>query len=212
MTTDACETQPARTCCDDVARRVIDVVASFLVLLLLTPLLVVLAVLVKCSSPGPVLFGQIRVGENGRQFRLLKFRSMRIGGGGPSVTAGGDSRITSVGAFMRRLKLDELPQFWNVLVGEMSLVGPRPEVPQYVEHYTDRQREVLAARPGITGPTQLEYRNEEELLAGRDDVEKYYIEVVMPAKLEMDLAYIRERTVVSDLRVLLRTAAVVIGR
>jgi len=196
----------------DVIRRCLDVVVSLMLLLVLSPVLAVLALLVKMSSPGPVLFRQQRVGLNGKPFELLKFRSMRVAAGGPEVTAGGDARITPVGRFMREWKLDELPQFLNVLRGEMSLVGPRPEVPRYVAYYTPEQRQVLTVRPGITGITQLEYRNEEELLKGRDDVEEYYIQEIMPAKLRLDLQYVQTRTLLRDLGILVRTVWAVLRR
>jgi len=137
---------------------------------------------------------------------------MRQAGGGPEVTAGGDARITPLGRFMRKWKLDELPQFVNVLMGDMALVGPRPEVPRYVTSYTEEQMGVLVVKPGVTGLTQLEYRNEESLLAGRDDVEQYYIREVMPAKLALDLRYIQTRTLLGDLWLLLRTAAAILRR
>jgi lipopolysaccharide/colanic/teichoic acid biosynthesis glycosyltransferase len=188
------------------------VLVSLLLLLMLSPLMLVLALLVKLSSPGPMLFRQERVGLNGTPFLLLKFRSMRQNNEGPSVTAGGDSRITRVGAFMRQWKLDELPQFINVLRGEMALVGPRPEVPKYVQYYTSEQRKVLSVKPGITGLTQLEYRHEERMLAGRDDVEQAYIREIMPAKLELDLRYVRSRTLLGDLGLLVRTGAAIVKR
>lgn len=196
----------------DVVRRVLDVVIASLLLLILSPLMLALALAVRLSSPEPILFRQERVGLNGRRFTLLKFRSMRPSAGGPEVTAGGDARITRVGRFMRKWKLDELPQFFNVLRGDMSLVGPRPEVPRYVAYYTPEQRQVLSVRPGVTGLTQLEYRDEERLLAGRDDVEQYYIRHIMPAKLALDLQYIRTRTLGGDLKLLLRTVTAVLRR
>jgi len=193
-------------------RRTLDVVVSLIVLVVLSPLLLVLAILVRLSSPGPVLFRQERVGLNGRPFTLLKFRSMRPASGGPEVTAGGDARITPVGRFMRKWKLDEIPQFLNVLRGDMTLVGPRPEVPRYVALYTPEQMKVLSVRPGVTGLTQLEYRNEETMLAGRDNVEEYYIKEIMPAKLALDLQYIRSRTLLGDLALMLRTIVEIIRR
>jgi len=196
----------------DAARRAVDIGGTAALLVLLSPVLIVLALLVKLSSPGPVLFRQERVGRFGRRFRLLKFRSMRQAGGGPEVTAGGDARITPLGRFMRKWKLDELPQFMNVLRGDMALVGPRPEVPRYVTSYTEEQMGVLVVKPGVTGLTQLEYRNEESLLAGRDDVEQYYIREVMPAKLALDLRYIQTRTLLGDLWLLIRTAAAILRR
>src|SRR5262249_39073602 len=159
-------------------------------LALLAPLMAAIAALVRLSSPGPILFRQKRVGVNERLFLLYKFRTMRVGHVGSSVTAGDDPRVTPIGRWLRQTKWDELPQLFNVLKGEMSLVGPRPEVPEYVRHYTPEQRQVLAVRPGITGVSQLEFRCEEALLAGRDDVEAYYLSVVLPAKLRLDLRYV----------------------
>ncbi len=196
----------------EAVRRVADVVMSASALALLSPVLLALAVAVRLSSPGPILFRQERVGRGGVPFRLLKFRSMRVGGGGPEVTAGGDARITPVGAFMRQWKLDELPQFVNVLLGHMSMVGPRPEVPRYVKHYTPEQMQVLSVKPGVTGRTQLEYRHEEKLLAGRDDVERAYLTEIMPAKLALDLEYVRTRTLIGDLALILRTVGAIVGR
>ena len=196
----------------DVVRRAADIIVSLLMLVVLAPLLLALVVAVRLSSPGPILFRQERVGRGGKPFRLLKFRSMRVGGGGPEVTAGNDTRITPVGAFMRQWKLDELPQFFNVLMGEMALVGPRPEVPRYVSRYTPEQMQVLSVKPGITGRTQLEYRHEEKLLAGRDDVEHVYLTEIMPAKLAIDLEYVRTRTLLGDLSLLARTVGAIVKR
>lgn len=191
---------------DDTLKRAFDAVVAGLALIVLSPLLLLLALLVRLSSPGPAFYRQKRVGRGGVLFDVLKFRSMRVGNSGPSVTAGNDPRITPIGARLRQWKLDELPQLINVLRGEMSLVGPRPEVERYVRHYTPEQRGVLEVRPGITGVSQLEFRHEETLLAGRDDVEAFYISTVMPAKLALDLRYVRERTLLGDIRLLLRTA------
>jgi lipopolysaccharide/colanic/teichoic acid biosynthesis glycosyltransferase len=190
---------------DDLRKRLFDVVISGLVLCAALPVMLVVGMLVRVSSKGPVFFRQQRVGRGGRLFMLYKFRTMRVDGGGPAVTAGSDARITPVGRFLRRSKLDELPQFLHVLLGDMSVVGPRPEVPEYVEHYTDEQRRVLCVRPGITGVSQLEFRNEEALLAGRPDVEEYYLQEVMPAKLRLDLHYVRHQSLVGDLILLWRT-------
>jgi lipopolysaccharide/colanic/teichoic acid biosynthesis glycosyltransferase len=163
------------------------------------------AVAVKASSPGPVLFSQARVGRNGRSFMILKFRSMRMGSGGPLVTAGGDSRITRVGRLLRRSKVDELPQLWNVLVGDMSIVGPRPEVRRYVDLYPEDYRHILAVRPGITDYAALEYRNEEAVLAGYPDPDAAYIDVVLPAKIALYHRYLKEMSLRTDLTLILRT-------
>jgi len=196
----------------DAASRAIDVAGSLALLIVLSPLLLVIAVLVRLSSPGPVLYRQRRVGRGGHPFELLKFRSMRASGGGPRVTAGGDVRVTCVGRVLRQWKLDELPQLWNVVRGEMALVGPRPEVPEYVKHYTPEQREVLSVRPGVTGLTQLVFRNEEALLAGRADVERYYLEHILPLKLDLDRQYVASRSLAGDLLILLRTVLHVLRR
>jgi lipopolysaccharide/colanic/teichoic acid biosynthesis glycosyltransferase len=189
----------------EAAKRCLDIALSLVGLILLSPVFLLIAALVRLSSPGPTFFRQERVGRGGRPFRLLKFRSMRPSSGGPEVTAGSDDRITPIGRLLRKAKLDELPQLLNVLLGDMSLVGPRPEVERYVRHYTDAQREVLSVQPGVTGVSQLLFRHEEELLAGHDDVEDFYIREVMPRKLDLDLRYVRERSFTGDLGILART-------
>ncbi len=198
---------------DQVLRRVLDVVVSAGLLIALVPLLAVIAVLVKATSPGPVLFVQERVGRDRRPFGLLKFRTMVVNAAehGSAVTIGRDPRITQVGLALRRAKLDELPQFWNVLRGEMSLVGPRPEVPKYVAHYTPEQARVLAVRPGITDPASLAYHDEASLLAQFADPERAYLQSVLPQKLSMSLAYLERRSMWSDLGVLVRTALQLLG-
>lgn len=196
---------------DAIAKRVLDFLGAVVFLTATAPLMAVAALFVRLSSPGPILFRQQRVGRNGELFWLLKFRTMHVANDGPSVTAGGDDRVTPVGRWLRRWKLDELPQFLNVLRGEMSLVGPRPEVPRYVQHYTEEQRSVLRVRPGITGVSQLAFRHEEQLLAGQEDVETFYLCHVMPAKLQLDLRYVQERTFWGDFLLILRTAAAVVG-
>jgi lipopolysaccharide/colanic/teichoic acid biosynthesis glycosyltransferase len=187
-------------------RRLLDILAASAGLLALSPILVLVALAVKLSSPGPVLYRSTRVGKAGKLFRMLKFRTMvahadRLG---PGITAGGDRRITSVGRFLRRTKLDELPQLINVVKGEMSLVGPRPEDPRYTALYTPEQRQVLKVRPGITSAASLAYRQEEQMLAG-PDWERVYCTKVMPAKLEADLAYLSRRTFWSDVWLIIQT-------
>lgn len=194
----------------DGAKRAFDVVVSAAGLLVLAPALCLLAALVRLSSPGPAFFRQERIGRGGRPFELLKFRSMRPSAGGPQVTAGSDRRITPVGRFLRATKLDELPQLINVVRGDMSLVGPRPEVARYVQHYTDAQREVLSVRPGITGISQLLFRHEEEMLAGQEDVEGFYIREIMPQKLELDLRYVADHSVAGDAGIILRTLLAIV--
>jgi lipopolysaccharide/colanic/teichoic acid biosynthesis glycosyltransferase len=187
------------------AKRLLDVVAAALGLLLLFPVFLAIAVAIKLESPGPVFFRQERVGRHGRPFRIFKFRTMAVApaAGGPQVTAAGDSRVTPVGAWLRRFKLDELAQLIDVVRGTMSLVGPRPEVPRFVEHYPPEWRErLLSVRPGITDFASVRYRDEGELLAAAADPEREYIEVVLPAKLQYALDYVDNPTMGTDLRVL----------
>jgi len=178
-----------------------------LVLLLLLPIFLLIGVLAKLISPGPIFYRQERVGRAGRPFRIIKFRTMQVDADkrGPSITAGGDPRVTSLGRFLRSLKIDELPQLWNVLVGDMSLVGPRPEVPLYVSSYTEEQKQALMVRPGITDPSSIAYRHEEELLAAQANPERYYREVVLPHKLSLNLEYIQNISLKQDLSLLTKT-------
>jgi lipopolysaccharide/colanic/teichoic acid biosynthesis glycosyltransferase len=192
-------------------KRLFDISFASLGLLVLSPLFALLALAIKLSDGGAVLFRQERIGQGGQVFKILKFRSMipnaeRIG---LSVTRVGDPRITRVGRFLRHTKLDELPQLWNVLVGEMSLVGPRPEVPRYVERYTHQQRKVLALKPGITDPAALEFRKEEALLSLATDPETFYLEQCMPRKVALSLEYAARASWWTDLGVIVRT---VLGR
>lgn len=192
-------------------KRGVDVVVSSIALVLLSPFLLVIAALVRLTSPGPALYRAVRVGKGGRGFTLYKFRSMVANADrrGPGITAAGDSRITRVGRFLRRTKLDELPQFYNVLCGDMSLVGPRPEDPHYVGLYTAEQRGVLGVRPGITSAASVQFRHEEAILQGAD-WEQRYVNEVMPAKLAIDLDYARHASLGRDIRILLRTAKAVL--
>ena len=170
---------------------------------------------IKLESPGPVFFRQARVGRHGRVFRIHKFRTMRVDAEsmGPQVTVGADPRITRAGAFLRAHRLDELPQFLDVLAGDMSLVGPRPDVPRYVDQWPPALRErVLAVRPGITDPASLEFRGEAEILARAADPEREYLEVVLPAKLRASADYADRATFWTDLRVLARTVGVLFTR
>ena len=192
-------------------KRVFDVAASAMGLLLLSPLLLILALLVKLTSRGPVLYRQERVGRGGRIFRITKLRSMfeDADNRGPLITSAKDSRVTPVGRMLRRLKFDELPQLWNVVKGDMSLVGPRPEVPRYVEFYSAAQRTVLTVRPGITDPASLVYRNEENVLAAQPDPEAYYRNVVLTDKLNMNLEYLDNICFSYDLFLVLLTTGIV---
>ena len=188
-------------------KRAMDIKISFLGLLVLWPLLLVLALLVKLSSPGPVFYHGLRVGRRERPFKMSKFRTMIADAEarGLPLTVGRDSRITGLGRFLRNTKLDELPQLWNVLVGEMSLVGPRPEVQKYVDLYSDDQRKVLDLRPGITDPASIKYRNENDILAATVDPEKAYIANIMPDKIRLNLSYASRASVWSDLGIIFRT-------
>ncbi len=194
------------------AKRLFDILASALGLLLLSPLLLFVALWIKWDSPGPVMFRQERVGRFGRPFRIHKFRSMRVDAPalGPQITIGEDPRITASGRFIRRSKLDELPQLWDVLRGAMSLVGPRPEVPRYVALYPPALREiVLSVRPGITDPASLAFRNESELLAASADPERTYVEEILPAKLALMVDYVESASLGGDLRWVWWTVAAV---
>jgi len=188
------------------ATRLVDSIASLTGLILLGPLFLVIAAAIKLDSPGPIFYRAQRVGRDGQRFRLFKFRTMVSGADrqGPGITTAGDRRVTRAGRLLRRHKIDELPQLINVLKGEMSLVGPRPEDPRYVALYTPEQRGVLAVRPGITSPASVRYRHEERQLSG-SDCEQVYVREVMPEKLELELEYLSRRTFWSDLGVLVRT-------
>ena len=198
------------------SKRVFDVCFSALALLVLSPLLAALAVWVKLDSPGPVFFRQVRVGRFGREFSILKLRTMRIDAASQGllqITVGADPRITRAGGFLRKYKLDELPQFLNVLVGDMSVVGPRPEVPKYVALYPPDIRDVvLSLRPGVTDPASLAYRDEATLLAASDQPERTYVEVILPAKLRYAVAYQRRRSLRLDLVIVWQTVLAVFGR
>lgn len=188
-------------------KRLLDVTIAGVALVLLAPLCLVLAVAVRVSSPGPVLFRQERVGRNDEPFEILKFRSMKVSAGGPAVTVGGDDRITRVGAFLRDHKLDELPQLWNVLTGDMSLVGPRPEVREYVDMWTAEERRViLSVRPGITDPASLLMFDESEVLARAQDPMAFYVEEILPQKTKMYVNYVVTRSLMGDLGIMLQTA------
>lgn len=188
------------------AKRVFDVVVAACALLLLSPLLVVVALVVKLDSPGPVFFRQERVGRHGVPFRIHKFRTMREGAAGLQITVGADPRITRSGAWLRRTRLDELPQLIDVLAGDMSLVGPRPEVPRYVALYpADLRERALSVRPGITDPASIEFIDEAERLARAADPEREYVEVILPQKLRRAAEYAERATLASDLAVLWRT-------
>ena len=190
-----------------IAKRSYDIVFAALGLLILSPLLLLIALVVKLNDGGPVFFLQERAGRYGRLFWIWKFRTMVVGAEkrGPSVTKAGDQRVTAVGRILRKTKLDELPQLWNVLRGEMSFVGPRPEVPRYVARYTPEQRQVLNLTPGVTDLATLEFRHEEELLQDVPDTEKFYVEYCLPRKVELNLEYNRHANLWQDTRIILRS-------
>lgn len=194
------------------SKRCFDIFFSLLGILFLLLLFLFVAIAIKCSSKGPVLFKQERVGKNGKTFKIWKFRSMVVDAEakGRQITTDGDSRITKVGKFIRKTKIDELPQLFNVLSGKMSFVGPRPEVPRYVELYTEEQRKVLTVKPGITDLASIEYRNENDLLKEAEDPDKKYIEEIMPAKLELNLKYIEKAGFFYDIGLIFKTVFKVI--
>lgn len=168
--------------------------------------MIIIAILIKLDSKGPVFFKQVRVTKNGREFKIFKYRTMRVGSDKYSqITVGKDSRITKVGDFLRKYKLDEIPQLINVLIGDMSLVGPRPEVPKYVALYTEEQREILKVRAGITDYASIEFSNENDILANETDPEKAYIEKIMPRKIELNKKYLSEISVMTDIKIILLT-------
>ena len=186
-------------------RSVLDRTVAGFGLLAISPFLAAVALAVLIESGLPILFRHKRVGQHGTLFTLFKFRSMHMGIPGPQITAGGDRRVTRVGAVLRKYKLDELPQLWNVLVGDMSLVGPRPELPRFVDLTDPVWRRVLEVKPGITDMATLIYRCEEEVLGREGDPERYYLQVVLPAKLALNLHYLGRRSTLQDLRLLVMT-------
>jgi lipopolysaccharide/colanic/teichoic acid biosynthesis glycosyltransferase len=193
------------------AKRAFDVVVAAVALAITSPLLVVIALAVRVTSPGPAFFRQERVGLGGVTFSIHKFRTMRVSHDGVLVSATGDSRVTRVGAFLRRTKLDELPQLVDVLAGHMSLVGPRPEVPAYADLWAPERRDViLTVRPGITDPASVVFRSEADLLAAADDADEYYREVLLPEKTRLYVEYVQHRTFLGDLRILAATVAAVV--
>lgn len=187
-----------------------DRLISFIGLLFLWPVLLVVAVLIKTKMPeGPIIFKQKRVGRNGRLFTMYKFRSMKVGHEGSSVSVAGESRITPLGAKLRHYKLDELPELWNVLIGDMSFVGPRPDVPGYADQLKGDNSEILKLRPGITGPASLKYRNEEDLLADQSDPQKFNDEIIFPDKVRINRYYLHHYSFIKDIQMIICT---VLGR
>lgn len=187
-------------------KSVFDRVASLFGLLFLSPILLVVTVLIRLKMPGiPVLFTQKRVGRNGELFTMYKFRSMTVGHSGSSVSVKGESRITPLGAKLRKYKLDELPELWNVLIGDMSFVGPRPDVPGYADKLEGDDRRILQLKPGITGPASLKYRNEEELLAEQENPQKYNDEVLFPDKVRINIEYLDNWSFWNDIKIIIYT-------
>ena len=192
--------------------RLCDILASLFGLLLLSPLFLIVALWIILDNPGPVFYRQQRVGKDGKDFGLLKFRSMRVGADKMSLITIGDRdpRVTHAGYYIRKYKLDELPQLWNVLIGDMSLVGPRPEVRRYVDLYTPEQRKVLSVRPGITDYASIEYIDENTLLAKSDNPDKTYIEEIMPAKIALNMQYINHQTLGEYIKIIFLTITKII--
>lgn len=189
-----------------IAKRIFDVISSFTALVLFSPVFIILSIWIVLDSRGGIFYRQVRVGKNGKEFGLLKFRSMRPNADkSGQLTVGNDSRVTKVGRLIRRFKLDEVPQLINILKGEMSVVGPRPEVPKYVAMYSVNQRQVLTVLPGLTDYASIEYLDEQKVLGAAADPEKTYIEEVMPAKLALNLKYIEDQSFWLDIKLIFRT-------
>ncbi|OOM16444.1 sugar transferase [Clostridium saccharobutylicum] len=190
-----------------IIKRIFDIICSGLGLIVLSLVFLVIALRIKTGSDGPIFFKQIRVGEKGKEFEILKFRTMVVDAEklGRQITVGNDSRITKIGAFLRKYKLDELPQLINVFKGDMSLVGPRPEVPRYVKMYNEEQRKVLEVKPGITDLASIRYRDENELLGKAENPDEFYINTIMPDKLALNIEYIKKSNVFFDIYIIIQT-------
>jgi lipopolysaccharide/colanic/teichoic acid biosynthesis glycosyltransferase len=195
-------------------KRTIDIAVAGTLLILLAPALVMVGILVRLDSPGPALFRQQRVGRNFRRFWIYKFRTMVAGAAakGPAITVNADPRVTGVGTWLRRTKIDELPQLWNVLRGDMSLVGPRPELPKYVSRFAEEYRVLLKVRPGLTDPSSLKYVDEARWLAAAEDPEKLYVNRILPDKLTIARQYLTDSSLLSDLRLMTLTLLRAFGR
>lgn len=193
-------------------KRLFDVIASGCGLLVLSPLFFIVAILIKLDSRGPVFYRQTRVGRHNKDFRIFKFRTMRVGSDkGSLVTIGGrDPRVTSVGYYLRKFKVDELPQLINVFIGDMSLVGPRPEVRHYVDYWTPEQMHVLNVRPGITDPASIKFRNENEMMEQADNPEDFYINVIMQEKIKLYLEYVNNHSFLNDIKLIFQTFWVIV--
>ncbi len=191
-------------------KRFFDIIVSLIGIIILGIFLIIISIIIKCTSEGPVFFKQIRVGQSGKEFKIFKFRTMVVNAEslGTQITIGKDKRITKIGHFLRKYKIDELPQLFNVFIGEMSFVGPRPEVPKYVAMYNETQRKVLSVRPGITDLASIRYRNENEILGrakNADEAEDMYINEIMPDKLKLNLEYIEKSNVFFDIYIIFKT-------
>jgi lipopolysaccharide/colanic/teichoic acid biosynthesis glycosyltransferase len=192
---------------NDLIKRLFDILMSLIGIIILSPFFILISLFIKLDSKGPVMFKQIRVGRAERNFKILKFRTMVTDAEkkGAQITVGRDSRITRVGHFLRKSKLDEIPQLFNVLKGDMSLVGPRPEVPKYTRYYNSSQRRIFEIRPGITDLASIKYRDENEILAQSDRPEETYIEEIMVDKLKLNLQYLSERSLLTDIKIIFMT-------
>jgi lipopolysaccharide/colanic/teichoic acid biosynthesis glycosyltransferase len=186
-------------------KRIFDVVVSFIGLVLISPILLVIALMIKVYMPGPVLFRQVRAGRYGRAFTIFKFRTMIPNHHGSTVSISGENRITPLGAVLRKYKLDELPELWNVIRGDMSLVGPRPDMPEYAERLKGEDRLILELRPGITGPASIAFASEEELLSTVEEPQRYNDEVIWPEKVRINLQYYKSRSMVGDFLIIMNT-------
>ena len=196
-----------------IIKRLFDISVSAIGIIILSPVFLIVAVAIKKDSVGPVFYRQVRVGKDGKEFRIFKFRTMAVDADkqGMQITIDGDRRITKPGNFLRKYKIDELPQLINVFIGNMSFVGPRPEVPKYIAIYNEEQRNILKVRPGITDNASIEYRNENTLLSKSEDPERTYIEEIMPKKIELNFVYLNNISVLYDIRLILKTIKLVIS-
>jgi len=192
-------------------KRFFDLILSLIGLLIMVPILFLITLLIKISSSGPVFYKQVRVGKNNKDFEIFKFRTMHVNAdkNGLLTIGGRDPRVTSIGYYLRKFKLDELPQLINVFIGDMSFVGPRPEVRQFVNLYSEIQKKVLNVKPGITDLASIEFRNENEILSKEEDPKQYYIDYIMPKKLEINLKYINQRNLLKDFVVIIKTIKVI---
>ena len=186
-------------------KRLFDIAASIFGLIVFLPVFIVIAILIKIKMPGPIFFSQNRVGKNAKLFKMVKFRTMKVNHGGSTISVKGESRITPLGATMRKYKLDELPEFWNILIGDLSFVGPRPDVPGYADVLKGEDRLLLSVRPGLTGTASIKFSNEEEILAEQENPVKYNDEVLYPAKVKINNNYVKHWTFWLDIKIIFYT-------